>query len=316
MARSAYEALRHARPDERPFVLTRSAYAGVQRYSAVWLGDNKSWFEHLRLSIPMLLNLGLSGLAFAGADVGGFGGDADGELLVRWYQTGIFYPFLRNHCALDRRPQEPWSFGTRVERAVRKLLVARYRFLPYLEALFYEHRATGAPIMRPLSWHYPDDERCFGIDDQFMWGQEVLVAPIVVRGCTGRPVYLPAGRWYPWEGGEPLRGPGWHSVAWPFDAVPAFVREGAILPLFARLEHTDQAPGADVTFRCFGRRARGVYWEDDGQSFGYERGEYAEYALSYQQGRFRADCRHPGYRVQGRRYYYEAEGRRRKLGRL
>jgi alpha-glucosidase (family GH31 glycosyl hydrolase) len=125
-------------------------------------------------------------------------------------------------------------------------------------------------------------------------------------------VYLPEGRWFPWDGAGPLRGPGWHSVSWTFESVPAFVREGAILPLYAAIEHTDDAPRADVTFRCFGRRARGVFFEDDGLSLGYQRGEYAEYGLSYARGRFAAECRHAGYRAPGRRYFYEAGGRRRK----
>ncbi|MFC1641458.1 TIM-barrel domain-containing protein [Myxococcota bacterium] len=313
MARAARRALLQARPNERPFVLTRSGYAGVQRHSAVWLGDNRSWFEHLRLSIPMLLNLGLSGVAFAGADVGGFGDDADAELLVRWYQTGIFYPFLRNHCATDRRAQEPWSFGLPAETAIRRLLRMRYRLLPYLEALFHEHRISGAPIMRPLSWHFPKDPMAADIDDQFLWGPSILVAPILSRGTMWRRVYLPAGEWFAFQGGPPLRGPMHRRIRWSWNAVPAFVRSGSVLPLYSPMQHTQEAPSARVTFRCYGKRAKGVYYEDDGITLGCQRGEYSEYALTYRQGKLSIACLHRGYVGPKRQYLCEAGGHRTRV---
>ncbi len=193
MARATSEAMRKAHPDQRTFVLTRSGYAGIQRYCAVWLGDNASWFEHLRLSIPMLLNVSISGVAFCGVDIGGFGGNTDAELLVRWYQLGIFYPFCRNHCALNGRAQEPWSLGLEVEDTIRQLISIRYQLLPYFERLFVEHRQTGAPLMRPLAWHYPEDQTVRQLDDQFMLGADLLVAPILHRGKTRRPVVFAKG---------------------------------------------------------------------------------------------------------------------------
>ncbi|MGH9551370.1 MAG: TIM-barrel domain-containing protein, partial [Terriglobales bacterium] len=188
MSRSTHQGLLALRPNERPFVLSRSGYAGIQRYAAVWLGDNSSWWGHLGLSIPMLLNMGLCGVPFAGVDVGGFALDCSAELLVRWYALGIFYPFFRNHCSMHGSPQEPWVFSEEVEKHCRHLIEQRYRLIPHIQRLFAEHVRTGAPLMRPLSWHYPEDEFAAQIDDQFLFGEDILVAPIVQRGTTQRSV--------------------------------------------------------------------------------------------------------------------------------
>ncbi len=320
MARASWDAQRGRDPELRPFVLTRSCYAGMQRYGAVWLGDNKSWFEHLRQSIPMLLSVGLSGIPFCGVDVGGFGENCDGELLTRWYQLGIFYPFFRNHCAMENRAQEPWAFGEAVESNIRHLIEARYRLLPYIEQLFAEHLDKGAPLMRPLEWHAGNDPIAAEIEDQFFFGRDVLVAPILYRGHSRRAVYLPKGLWHPFEGGPPLRGGRYHSVAWGGGQVPAFVRDGAILPLAAVVQHTADSPAADITFRGYGRSAKGLYREDDGLTFGYERGVFTLWHLELSARRFHAAIRHRGLthadpRAPGarRRYFVECEGKRRRV---
>ena len=313
MALATHDAMRRSRPNERLFALTRSGYAGIQRYSAVWLGDNASWFEHLRASIPMLLNIGLSGVAFCGVDIGGFGGNTDAELLVRWYQLGIFYPFCRNHCALNGRAQEPWSFGPEVEKAIRRLLSVRYRLLPYFEQLFAEHRQCGAPLMRPMAWHYPSDSTARQIDDQFMFGSDILVAPILQRGKSRRPVYLPKGRWFRFDGGPALRGGRFYDVEYRLDSTPAFVKEGAILPMASPVVHTGQLATAAITFRCFGIQAKGRYWQDDGSTLGYERGEYNDWMLSFSNHRFTSKSIHRGFEPVARPYFYETAGRRHQL---
>jgi alpha-glucosidase len=310
MARAAFEAQRAARPNERAFTLTRSTYAGGQRYGAVWLGDNMSWFEHLRHSIPMLLNIGLCGFAFAGVDIGGFGGHADAELLLRWYQTGIFYPFFRNHCALGQRSQEPWAFGPKVERAIRRLIRARYSLTQYIEQLFVEHLETGAPIMRPMAWHYPKDAHARQLDDQFLFGADLLVAPILARGKTERIVYLPEGTWEPFDGGGAIRGPIHHAVRWGYHSVPAFVRHGAILPMLAPAEHTGQLDRGTVVLRCFGESAKGRLWLDDGSSLAYERGTYDDWRLQLDHGQFTLEARHLGKGRGKRRVCVEIAGRR------
>jgi alpha-glucosidase len=313
MSRATAEGLTRLRPHERPFVLTRSAYAGIQKYSAVWLGDNMSWFEHLKKSIPMLINMGLSGASFAGVDIGGFGGDCPAELLVRWYETGIFYPFFRNHCRMQDRAQEPWAYGAKVENLVGKLIQTRYRLLPYIYALFYEHARTGAPLMRPLTWHYPQDKLAREIDDQFMFGRDILVAPIVDRARTFRHVYLPDGRWYPIEGGEALTGGSVHAIDMPLGTVPAFVREGAILPLCAReLQNTQEYPEAPVVFAVFGDTASGIYVEDDYVSDAYADGKYNMYHLEYADGALTATAVHANYPDAPRRQFFiERDGQRR-----
>jgi alpha-glucosidase len=305
MARATYEGFRSSRPDQRHFMLTRSGFAGIQRYAAVWLGDNTSWFEHLRLSIPMLLNISLSGVAFCGADIGGFGGNTDAELLVRWYQLGIFYPFCRNHCALNGRPQEPWALGAEAESAIRHLLGVRYKLIPYLERLFVEHRECGAPLMRPMVWHYPDDSSAHQLDDQFMLGSDLLVAPIVHRGRTRRPVYFPKGDWFRFDDNAKVKGGRYHEVEYGVANAPVFVRSGAILPLAGPVQHTGELDSAPIAFRCYGNRARGRYWQDDGSSLGYERGEFNDWSLKFEHGRFEARCKHQGYTARARRYCFE-----------
>lgn len=313
MSRATREGLAALRPNERAFVLTRSAYAGVQRYAAVWLGDNMSWFEHLKSSVPMLINMGLSGVPFCGVDIGGFGGDCYAELLLRWYAVGIFYPFFRNHCALGWRAQEPWAFGSEVEAHCRKFIETRYRLLPYIQSLFWEHARTGAPLIRPLSWHHPDDKAAVAIDDQFLFGSDLLVAPVLERTRVERSVYFPRGLWHPWGGGRPFQGGCTHIVRLGLGDVPAFVRDGAILPLSDVVQSTAALRSAPVSFTCFGSTCRGVYFEDDGKNLDYERGVYNEWKLSLTKGRFTARAVHRGYAAPSRRFRVHRVGRARVI---
>ena len=200
MARATFEGCRRLRPDRRPFVLTRAGYAGVQRYAAVWTGDNLSNREHLRMSIPMLLNMGLSNIPFCGADIGGFREHPSAELFTRWLQLGIFYPFCRVHTA-GRPEQDPFSFGAKFERVNRRAIELRYRLLPYLYTEFQHACATGLPLMRPLLLDFPlhpDVQHC---EHEFMFGRQLLVAPVVEEGATIRKLRLPAGHWYSFADG-------------------------------------------------------------------------------------------------------------------
>jgi alpha-glucosidase len=309
MSLATHEALAQYRPNERPFVLTRSASTGIQRYAAVWLGDNTSWFEHLQKSLPMLLNIGLSGVAFAGVDIGGFGGSTTPELLVRWYEIGIFYPFFRNHCALMGRAQEPFSFSEPVEKMVRHLIETRYRLLPYIQGLFREHAASGAPLMRPMTWHYSHDEMAASCEDQFMFGADIMVAPVLRPNQASRFVYFPEGCWYPFEGGDPIVGGQTYRIACPLGRVPAFVREGAIIPLADIMQSTADYPVSAITFMAFGEKARGKYFEDDGQSLKYKDGEYSAWALEVDGHGFQAKNLHRGYERGRRSYRLQAAGK-------
>lgn len=249
MCRATYEGWRTLAPERRPFVLTRSGFSGVQRYAWVWTGDNHSWWEHLEMSIPMLLNLGLSGVAFCGADIGGFGGDADGELVARWSWLGAFYPLMRNHCCVGSRQQQPWSFGERYERSIREAILFRYRLLPYLYELAHRHAADGLPLMRPLLLEFPDDDQVGACSDQFMLGDALLVAPALRSQQTHRAVYLPAGGWTEFFSGEQREGPGWQVVETPLDRIPLFIRQGRAVPLTAPAMHTTDARWAALRWR-------------------------------------------------------------------
>ncbi len=165
MTQSTHEGLRRLRPDERPFVLTRASYAGAQRWSALWPGDNISTWEHLRATIPMLTGMGLSGVSFVGSDIGGFAGAPSAELYTRWLQTGVFYPFMRTHTAIGTPDQEPWSYGTTHEAFNRAAIELRYRLLPHIYNVMAESTLTGLPAMRPLMLEYPDDPQTWGVDD-------------------------------------------------------------------------------------------------------------------------------------------------------
>jgi len=308
MIEATYDGLRKLQPERRPFVLTRAGYAGLQRYSAVWLGDNTSWWGHLAASIPMLLNMGISGVPFAGVDVGGFAGQTTAELVLRWYQTGIFYPFFRNHCWMYAWPQEPWAFNQEVENDCRKLIEWRYRLLPYIQNLFYEHSETGAPLMRPLSWHYPNDRQAVECDDQFMFGENILVAPILQRGKTARAVYLPEGIWHPIEGGKPLKGGALHNVSWALDAVPAFVKDGSIIPLSEIMQSTADYEETAIYFRCYGTKCNGVFYDDDGISFDYQNGDFSKWLLEAENGKLKVKLSEGKLEDKGRSYQLQWQG--------
>jgi len=308
MSLATREALLKSRPGERPFVLTRAASTGIQRHAAVWLGDNTSWFEHLQKSLPMLLNIGLSGVPFAGVDIGGFGGDTTPELLVRWYEIGIFYPFFRNHCALMGRAQEPFSFSQPVEDMVRHLIEMRYRLLPYIQGLFWQHARTGAPLMRPMAWHFGDDEMAQACEDQFMFGQDIMVAPILSANQGSRYVYFPRGNWYALDGDQPgqaIAGGQAHRLQCPLGRVAAFVREGAIVPMAAVMQSTHDYGRSPITFHAFGENCAGVYFEDDGHSLEYQVGKYTEWEITATSGRFEARALHKGWDGTERKYFFE-----------
>ena len=172
-------------PQRRPYVITRAAYAGIQRYSTMWTGDTNSTWDALALNIPMFTTLGLSGEPFVGSDVGGFIGRGNGELLVRAYQISFLAPFCRNHKVIDGYDQEPWRFGKYYEDIIRKYLKLRYQLLPFLYTTLEEAHRTGVPLFRPLVLNYQDDPNTYNLDDEFMIGNDLLVAPVVKPDVTG-----------------------------------------------------------------------------------------------------------------------------------
>jgi alpha-glucosidase len=268
------EGLRRLVPDERRLVLTRAGFAGVQRHAGVWTGDNASVWEHLQMSLPQLVNLGLSGIPFAGADVGGFFGHCTDELLVRWMQLGAWYPLMRSNNARESVDQEPWTRGPTVEAASRRCLELRARLLPYLYTCLATAHRTGTPMLRPLWWSWPRDADLRRIQDQAMVGPDLLVAPVVQPGATSRAVHLPAGTWYEWHGDRVHEGPADVLVAAPLDGpLPLFARGGAIVPTGPVLPWSDAQPLDPLVLEVFpgdGGVASGDLYEDDGISFDHE----------------------------------------------
>ena len=232
MAMGTTEGLRAAMPDRRTFVLSRAGFAGIQRYAANWMGDNLSRWDHLRLSVAMACGLGLSGQPFVGADVGGFMGNANAELCVRWTQYGALTPFFRNHSGIGNVDQYAWSWGDAVESQVRSAIELRYRLLPYLYSAFLESSRTGAPVQRPLVFDHQDDATVLELDDEYLLGRDLLVAPVMEPGMTARQVYLPRGEWHDWHTGEVHAGGAFVIAPTPMDRIPLYARAGSVVPMW------------------------------------------------------------------------------------
>lgn len=274
MSRATHDGMLKIQPNERPLVITRDTYAGGQRYAAVWTGDNSSTWEHLGISLPELMNMGLSGLTLVGADIGGFAKSATPELYTRWLQAGVFYPYCRTHTELGSRPQEPWSYGNRMTDINRRSIELRYHLLPYIYNAFHESAETGLPVMRALLLDYPDDQKAVGQNEEFLFGDDLLAAPVTKQGEWKWRVYLPKGAWYDYWTGRPTMGPEEITVDAPINSIPIFVRAGAIIPTQQVVQYTDEAPINPLTFQIYpGEDSSRLYYEDDGLSFDYREGK-------------------------------------------
>eukprot|EP01083_Nonionella_stella_P086344 239870_1 len=273
--------LRRSDSTRRPFVLTRAFYAGSQRFGAVWTGDNKASWDHLTASVPMLLSHGIAGITFIGADVGGFFGNPDPELLLRWYQVAAFQPFFRGHAHIDTDRREPWVHEGQWTGLNRAAIRARYTFLPYIYTLFYETSVTGKPMMRPLWYEYPKDVATFKIDDEFLLGSDLLIKPITSQGATQTNVYFPGGAetsWLDIKSGQKYIGGSTASVDAPLEKLPVFQRSGSIIPRKIRSRRSSSFMKNDpytleIVLDSKGE-ASGLLYEDDGESFDFQRGAY------------------------------------------
>lgn len=273
MARATYEGLERLRPDRRPYVITRAAYAGIQRYSTMWTGDTNSTWEALQLNIPMFTTLGMSGEPFVGSDVGGFIGRGNGELLTRAYQVSFLAPFCRNHKVIDGYDQEPWRFGKYYEDIIRKYLKLRYQLLPFLYTTLEEAHRTGVPLFRPVMLNYQDDPNTYNLDDEFMIGNDLLVAPVVKPDVSRRLVYLPKGTWYDYWTNKKYDGGTMIDAAAPLETVPMFVRAGAIIPTGPELKYVGEKPMDPLMFNIYPDEkgsASATLYEDDGVSPAYK----------------------------------------------
>jgi alpha-glucosidase len=280
MAKASYEGLSRLEPRKRPFLLTRSGFAGIQRYASSWTGDNRSSFSQYRLTVPMLLNMGLSGQSMVGVDIGGFWAHPSPELMARWIQLGAFYPYSRNHTRAGTPPQELWHFGEEVESIARCYLELRYSLLPYLYTSLRESCRCGIPLMRPLFMEFPKDPGCYDpktVESEFLIGPDLLLAPVLRRGAGGREVYLPSScRWYEWWTGRVLEGGQTHSAKAPLEILPLYARAGSAIPMGPAAQHTEQVASASVTIRLIpDARIDGSLYIDDGRTMEYESGQYS-----------------------------------------
>lgn len=279
MGQATFEALQRLRPDERPFVLTRSATSGSQRYAIVWNGDASSSWDNLRLVIPLNLGMSLSGFPVTGGDVGGFWGDTTAELLVRWTQLGTLLPFCRNHSAIGTVHQEPWAFGEPYTTLCRTAIERRYQLLPYLLTLAHDATATGTPMVRPLAWIAPTHAGSLACDDQFLLGDALLAAPVLAEGATTRDVLLPPGEWFGWESGEVYTSDQRLTIPVTLETLPLYVRAGTILPLAAVAQSTDGMTDQPLTLHVYltpsSASAIADVWLDDEHPQAEERGTFA-----------------------------------------
>lgn len=279
MAKATYRGLERL-DGRRPFVITRACYAGSQKYSTCWTGDNHSIWAHLQMAIPQLCNLGLSGMPFAGTDIGGFGSDTTGELLVRWVQTGCFSPLFRNHAAMGTRMQEPWQFGQEVLDIYRKYVKLRYHWIPYFYDLFRETEQTGAPVMRPLVYQYERDETARTCNDEFMVGDRILVAPVVNQGAVKRMVYLPEGDWYDYWTDERFTGPLWLIKDAPLDVCPIYMKAGGAVPAMKPMSYVGEQDEEELLLDVYPGSGCWEHYQDNGEDFAYRQGQYNLYRIT------------------------------------
>ncbi|HME12409.1 MAG TPA: glycoside hydrolase family 31 protein [Candidatus Acidoferrum sp.] len=273
--RATYDGLRKLQGDERPFVLTRAAYSGAQRYAASWTGDNSSTWNHLQMSTPMLLSMGISGFPMIGDDIGGFAGSPPADLLTRWFEVGAFNPIYRDHTAKDTADQEPWVSGPEHEAIRRHYIELRYKLLPYLYTGIEEASRTGIPFMRPLFLEYPQETKFYGDNRDFLFGRDFFVAPIVTEMTDAENVQLPPGAWYDFWTGEKR----WSATALRLhprlEELPLFVRAGAMVPMQPLVQSTQETPSGPLQLRVYpGDDCRGSLYQDDGHTFAYQRGEF------------------------------------------
>ena len=274
MGRASREALEQHRPDKRQFTFVRAGGAGAQRYAASWTGDNYSTWDDLRVSISMTLGMGLSGVPFTGADVGGFNYDTTGELLTRWTQAAALLPLFRNHSSVSYIRQEPWQFGSEYEQHIADAIRLRYKLMPYLYSIFAECSFTGHPIVRPVFMAEPNNPHLRDIDDCYLLGDKLLVAPVMTEGQLRRTVYLPDGMWYDFNTNQRYEGDNIVRVDAPLGTLPLFVKSGTTLPIWDVRQSVDDAHVEKLILRVYTDTGETQVYEDAGDGLGYQNGDY------------------------------------------
>jgi alpha-glucosidase len=278
MVRSTYDGLKKLMRNKRPFTITRAGYSGMQRYGCVWTGDNVATWEHLKIGNIQCQRMSVSGVPFVGTDIGGFSGEPDPELFTRWIQLGTFSPFMRAHSAGDTSEREPWSFGEPYTSINRTYIELRYRLMPYLYSVFWEHHRYGFPILRPLVMLEQENDSTSYRQDEFTFGDKILVCPVLEQGAESRQVYLPKGRWYNFWTHEVLEGASEHTIATPLDHMPLFVRAGSVIPEYPVMQYVGEKEVTEVLLNVYfaDYEVNSFLFEDHGDTFAYEQDIYSE----------------------------------------
>jgi len=283
MAKATFEGINNLRQNKRIFLLTRAAYSGIQRYAFLWTGDNTSNWEQLRMNVSMILNLGLSGVPYVGADIGGYTGSPSEELFTRWVQLATFIPFMRDHTEQGTIFQEPYVFEKNID-IIKKYIKMRYKLLPYLYTEVYKTHSTGLPVVKPLFLEY--GKKYLNIDKSFLFGRNILVAPVLKKGITQMEITLPEGIWYDlWS--DKVYESGKHLLDISMEDISVFVKAGSIVPFYDfEIKSTeDLKKKRDLTLRIYPDKdgnAQGFVYEDDGESFNYQKGVFLTTKIEYQ----------------------------------
>jgi alpha-glucosidase len=262
---------------KRPFVITRSAYSGAQRYGSSWTGDNVASWEHLWVANVQVQRMCISGMSFTGTDIGGFAEQPTGELYARWIQLGVFHPFCRTHSSGHHGDQEPWTFGDEVLDISRKFIELRYTLLPYLYTAFYEYAEEGNPILKPIFYVDQEDEQTHYRTDEFVFGQHILVCPILEPNSKGRRMYLPRGLWYNFWTNEMVSGGKELWVDADLDSMPIFVKSGGIIPRYPVQQYVGEKKIEELKLQVYFKNGveKSSVFEDAQDGYDYKKGRFS-----------------------------------------
>ncbi|WP_047545932.1 glycoside hydrolase family 31 protein [Psychroserpens sp. Hel_I_66] len=277
MARATYQGLKKFAYPKRPFVITRSAYSGTQRYTSTWTGDNVATWEHLWIANVQAQRMAMSGFSFAGSDIGGFAEQPQGELFTRWIQLGIFHPFFRVHSSGDHGDQEPWTFGKEVTDIVRKFIEIRYQLLPYLYTAFWKYVEDGTPILNSLVLYDQEDVQTHYRTDEFVFGNHILACPILEQNAKGRRMYFPIGKWYNFWNDDVQKGGRELWVDSDLDSMPIFVKEGAIIPKYPIQQYVGEKNIETVVLDVYYKEGKeqSLLFDDAHDGYDYTKGRYS-----------------------------------------
>lgn len=278
MSKATAAGMRKYLMPNRPFVISRSCYAGAQRWTSLWTGDNVSSWEHLWLASVQCQRLSVSGISFSGSDIGGFIGEPSGELYVRWLQLAVFHPLMRTHSASNETGfnQEPWSFGPEYEAVAKKFIQLRYDLLPYIYTTFWQYSRWGTPMIRPLAFVAQHDKQTYDRTHEFMLGDSLLVSHVSEPDMKEKEVYLPDGQWYYYWNDQVYSGGEVITIPTPLDEMPLFVKGGAVIPHYPKIQHVDERNKEEMILHIYHSttETNSSLYEDAGDHYGYKNGQY------------------------------------------